>query len=134
MILSFLLWGVWGFLVKVAVTELGEGSTFFYFALSNVLVGVPLLLLTRARDEGPFLEGRRILVWPALTILMGGSGVILLTLAFIDGPATLVASITGAYPVVTVLAAATLLHERFRRVDVLAVVAFVVGLLAVALV
>jgi drug/metabolite transporter (DMT)-like permease len=131
---SFLLWGIWGFLVKVAVTELGEGSTFFYFAVSNVLVATPLLLFVRARGSGPFLANRRHLTWPLLTIMMGSSGVILMTLAFVDGPATLVAALTGAYPVVTVLAAATLLHERFRRVDVLAVAAFVVGLLAVALV
>lgn len=133
-LVSFLLWGVWGFMVKVAVTELGEGSTFFYFAVSNVLVAFPLLLFVRVRGSRPFVADRRHLAWPLLTILMGSSGVILMTLAFVDGPATLVAALTGAYPVVTVLAAATLLHERFRTVDILAVAAFVVGLLAVALV
>ncbi|MFQ6013225.1 MAG: EamA family transporter [Thermoplasmata archaeon] len=133
-LLSFLLWGVWGFLVKVAVTELGEGSTFLYLAISNVLVGLPLLLFVRARASGPFLATRRSLAWPALTILMGSSGVILMTLALVEGPAALVAALTGAYPVVTVLAATTLLKERFRRVDVLAVGTFLAGLFAVALV
>ncbi|MFQ5918923.1 MAG: EamA family transporter [Thermoplasmata archaeon] len=133
-LLSFLLWGIWGFLVKVAVTELGEGTTFFYFGLSDLVVGIPLLLLVRTRASGPLIGDRRLLVWPALTIVMGAGAVILLTLALVDGPASLVAALTGAYPVVTVLAATTLLRERFTRVDVLAVAAFVAGLLAVVLV
>ncbi|MCJ2531446.1 MAG: DMT family transporter [Candidatus Thermoplasmatota archaeon] len=132
-LLSFLLWGVWGFLAKVVVTEVGEGPTFFYFGVSNLLVGVPLLLFVGARATGPFLAKRRLLAWPTLTIMMGSGGVILMTLALVGGPASLVAALTGAYPVVTVLAATTLLHERFTRIDVLAVVAFVVGLLAVVL-
>lgn len=133
-LLSFLLWGVWGFLVKLAVTDMGEGSTFLYFALSNALVGLPLLLLVRRGPSGPFLADRRFLTWPALTILMGSGGVILMTLAFVDGPATLVSPLTGAYPVVTVLAASLLLRERFGRVDVLAVAAFLIGLFAVSVV
>ncbi len=132
-LLSFLLWGVWGFLVKVAVTELGEGTTFFYFGLSDLIVGIPLLLIVRARASGRILRERRLLAWPALTIAMGSGAVILLTLALVDGPVSLVAALTGAYPVITVLAATTLLRERLTRVDVLALAAFVVGLLAVAL-
>ena len=132
-LLSFLLWGVWGFLVKVAVTELGEGTTFFYFGLSDLMVGIPLLLIIRARTSGRILRERRLLAWPGLTIAMGSGAVVLLTLALVDGPASLVTALTGAYPVITVLVATTLLRERFTRVDVLAVAAFVVGLLAVAL-
>ncbi len=133
-LLSFLSWGVWGFLVKVAVAEVGEAPTFFYFGVVNLLVGVPLLLFVGARASGPFLAKRRLLAWPTLTIVGGSGAVILMTLALVDGPASLVAALTGAYPMVTVLAATTLLHERVTRIDVLAVVAFVVGLLAVVLV
>lgn len=133
-LVSFLLWGLWGFLVKVAVTEVSGGSTFFYFGLSNLLVGVPLLLLVRGRRPGPSLPKRRFLAWPAMAVAMGSGAVILMTLALVDGPASLVAALTGAYPVITVLAATILLGERFTRVDVLAVAAFIVGLLAVALV
>ncbi len=130
-VLAFLLWGTWGFLLKLAVARLGEGPTFFYFALSNVLVGSSLLYRGL---PGRCQSGRkqRDWVWPAATVVLGSAGVILLTLAFSAGPASLVTPVTGAYPVVTVLIASPVLRERVGSREVLAVLAFGLGLFLVA--
>lgn len=128
-VLAFVLWAAWGFLVKVSVEVLGEGATLSYFAATNA--GTAVLLLARPRAL-PAPTGRRRWRWPLGAIALGGGGVILMTLAFARGPAALVAPVTGAYPVVTVLAAIALLRERLRRAEALAFLAFAAGLFAVA--
>jgi drug/metabolite transporter (DMT)-like permease len=131
-VLAFLFWGVWGFLVKVAVDRVGEGTMFAYFALANVAVAVGLLGTLDRRRGRSFAAARGAWRWPLATIVAGSAGVILMTLAFAAGPATLVAPVTGAYPVVTVLVAAPLLRERLGRPEVVAFAAFLLGLVAVA--
>lgn len=128
---SFLLWALWGILVKLAVEAMGEGASLVYFGLANGLVG--LGLLARPSVRGAVVRaGARALGWPLAAVLLGGTGVVFMTLAFAQGPASLVTPVTGAYPVVTVLAAVGLLRERVRGLDVLAFVAFALGLFAVA--
>ncbi len=130
-VLSFLFWGLWGFLVKVAIGVLGEGSMFAYYALSNFLVGSSLLIHLRWK------MGRQKLGsdwrWPAIGTTFGAVGVVLFTLAMASGPAVLVTPLTGAYPVVTVTGAAFLLRERLRVTEVVGLSVFLMGLFAVAL-
>lgn len=131
-LLAFLLWAAWGILVKLAVDAAGEGASLVYFGLANGAVGT--VLVARPSVRGPLSRaGIRALRWPLAAIGLGGTGVLLMTLAFARGPASLVAPVTGAYPVVTVLAAAALLRERVRWYDGLAFLAFAAGLFAVSL-
>ncbi len=130
-ILAFLLWGVWGFLVKLAVSRLGEGPIFLYFALANGLIG--FILYRRRPRMAHRGRGMRAWAWPAMAMACGASGVILLTLALAVGPASLVTPVTGAYPVVTVLIAGPALLERLGKLEVLAFLTFVLGIFFVAL-
>lgn len=130
-LLAFLLWGVWGFLVKVAVTTLGEGGAFPFFALSNGSIGFALLLHYRWR-KGSLRPLRTHWRWPALGTALGASGVILFTLALAEGPAALVTPLTGAYPVVTVLVAVALLQERVGLLETIGLATFLLGLFALA--
>lgn len=130
-ILAFLLWGLWGFLVKAAVSRLGEGPLFAYYALSNLLVGSSLLLHHRLR-HGRQRMGRD-WIWPASGTAFGAIGVVLFTLAMASGPAVLVTPLTGAYPVVTVTGATILLRERLGRTEIVGLIVFLLGLFAVAL-
>ncbi len=130
-ILAFVFWGLWGFLVKVAVSNLGEGPMFAYYALSNSLIGSSLLIYHRRRHGRQRLG--RDWIWPASGTALGAIGVVLFTLAMAGGPAVLVTPLTGAYPVVTVTGAALLLRERLGRMEVLGLIAFLLGLFAVAL-
>lgn len=130
-ILAFLLWGLWGFLVKVAVSDLGEGPLFAYYAISNSLIGASLLLYHRWR-HGRERIGRD-WIWPISGMAFGSVGVVLFTLAMASGPALLVTPLTGAYPVVTVSGAAIILRERLGRIEVIGLMVFLLGLFAVAL-
>ncbi len=130
-ILAFVFWGLWGFFVKVAVSNLGEGPMFAYYALSNSLIGSSLLIYHRWRHGRQRLG--RDWIWPASGTALGAIGVVLFTLAMAGGPAVLVTPLTGAYPVVTVTGAALLLRERLGRMEVLGLIAFLLGLFAVAL-
>lgn len=128
----FMLSGIWGLLVKITVDELGPARTFAFFALAAILVGGLRLLLPSVLPESTSLPHRD-LVWPAVTILAGGMGIILVTLAFSLGPASLVAPVTGAYPVVIVLVARPILRESVGPWEAVAVLCFLAGLFAVSL-
>lgn len=130
-VLAFLLWGLWGLFVKLAVESLGEGATFAYFAVSNTVVGLSLLLVHQRRSPKS-VEWRAHWRWPAGSVLLGAAGVVLLTLAMGAGPVSLVAPVTGAYPVVTVLFAGRLLKEGLSRWELAALGLFLAGILLVA--
>ncbi len=130
-LLAFLFWGVWGFLVKLAVTRVGEGASFAYFAVANVIVASSILFHQRYRGDERRGEGRD-WVWPAIATTFGSGGVILMTLAMASGPAALVAPVAGAYPMVTVLVAGPLLKERLGRTEIFAFLAFLLGLVSLS--
>lgn len=132
-LLAFLVWGVWGYFAKVAVDGVGEGNQFGFYALSNALVIGTFLVLTRHRPlDAPLRSRGRAGLFGALDVTFGASGVILLTVAFSQGPASLVAAVTGSYPLVSTLAAHVFLKERFGWKETVALALFVPGIFLIA--
>ena len=132
-LLAFLAWGLWGYFAKVAVDGIGEGNQFGFYALSNLIVIGGFLLLTRHRPlEAPH-AARGCRWWlGVLDAALGVSGVVVLTFAFAAGHASLVAAVTGSYPLVSTLAALFLLLERLGWKDAAALALFVPGILLIA--
>jgi len=130
--LAFLAWGLWGYFAKVAVDGLGEGNLFGIYAASNAVVITGYLLLTRRRVNLVPKDPR---AWPLglATMALGAGGVVALTLAYARGPASLVTSVTGSYPVVSTIAAALALGERFRWREAAALSLFALGISLIAL-
>jgi drug/metabolite transporter (DMT)-like permease len=129
---AFVAWGLWGYFAKVAVDGLGEGNLFGIYAMSNAVVIAGYLLLTRRRVNPVPRKPR---AWPLglATMALGASGVIALTLAYARGPASLVTSVTGSYPVVSSIAAALALGERFGWREAFALALFVLGIFLIAI-
>ncbi len=133
-LLAFAVWGVWGYFAKVAVDGIGEGNQFGFYALSNLMVIGTFLLATRGRHfDAPHRDRGHVRLFGALDVTFGAGGVVLLTFAFAQGPASLVAAVTGCYPLVSTLAAHFLLKERFSLKDAIALVLFVPGIFLIAL-
>lgn len=110
-LLTLLVWGAWGGVSKLASggVDANTNQVFFTFGL------LPLILFvwrsSRAKTRG---EGRRIgIAWAFLTGILGGTGNIAFFHALVmGGKASIVAPVTALFPLVTVVLAVTLLHER----------------------
>ncbi len=132
-LLAFVSWGLWGYFAKVAVDGVGEGNLFGFYALSNLLVIGLFLGLTRKRPlEAPHAGRGRGITLGIVDVVLGASGVIVLTYAYGLAPASLVSAVTGSYPLVSMLAAHFLLKERFGWKDAVALALFIPGIVLIA--
>jgi len=110
-LLTILVWGAWGGVSKVASggVDANTNQVFFTFGL------LPLILFVwRSSRVKTGREGRRIgIAWAFLTGILGGAGNIAFFHALVmGGKASIVGPVTALFPLVTVILAVTLLHER----------------------
>lgn len=110
-LLTILLWGTWGVVSKVASegVDANTNQVFFTFGL------LPLILIVwRSPRVAGTEKGRRAgIAWAFLTGILGGVGNIAFFHALvIGGKASIVSPVTALFPLVTVILAVTLLHER----------------------
>ncbi len=124
---SFLVWGLWAFLVKGSVDVLGEGDLFLL--LGSGYLGVSVVAAVVWRKEPRTEVGAPRSIWAAgfFVFLTGSLAAIILTAAYDAGPASIVAPVTGTYPVVATLGAWGFLKERPDWRIAAALVLFVAG-------
>jgi len=110
-LLTILVWGAWGGVSKVASggVDANTNQVFFTFGLLPLIVFV-----WRSSRAKTGREGRRTgIAWAFLTGILGGTGNIAFFHALVmGGKASIVAPVTALFPLVTVILAITLLHER----------------------
>lgn len=125
---SFLVWGLWAFLVKGSVGALGEGDLFLLLGSGYLGVSVPAAVVWRRHRTLPGTPTR--FTWPqGIFVFVSGSlAAIVLAAAYDAGPASIVAPVTGTYPVIATLAAWGILRERPDWRIAVALVLFVVGI------
>lgn len=110
-LLTILLWGVWGAVSKVASdgVDANTNQIFFTFGLLPLIV----IVWRSTRNAGGGERRRAGLAWAFLTGILGGTGNIAFFRALsMGGKASIVSPATALFPVVTVILAVTLLHER----------------------
>ena len=123
-------WGVWAFFAKITSTEVGAAETQFLFTVGMV----PFALVFAVRSGFGSLTSDRIGVGYGITNgLVTGVGTMLLFVALRDGPASTVAPVSGAYPLVTVLLARALLSERLNHIQHIGLAAALAGLTLIAI-
>lgn len=110
-LLTIFVWGAWGAVSKVSsdAVDANTNQVFFSFGL------LPLILIVwRSSRAGAERKGYRAgIAWAFLTGILGGTGNIAFFHALrIGGKASIVAPVTALFPLVTVVLAVTLLHER----------------------
>jgi drug/metabolite transporter (DMT)-like permease len=125
---SFLVWGLWGFLVKASVGVLGEGDLFLL--LGSGYLGVSLVAAIRWRMTPAREDPVSRPTWAVglFVFLTGSIAAIVLAAAYDVGPASVVAPVTGTYPVIATLGAWALLRERPGWRVGGALILFVVGI------
>jgi transporter family protein len=125
---ALLCWGLWAFFPKLAVKYISPMSSLVFEALGVAAIGImAALFLGRGIETDP-----RGAIPAILTGVFGGIGLYFYFAAARHGPIAVVAALTALYPVVTVLLAILLLHERLNWIQALGVVLALIagGLLA----
>lgn len=110
-LLTIAVWGAWGAVSKAASAGVDADTNQIFFTVGLL----PLILLVwRSPRIQSASEGRRMgIAWAFLTGILGGTGNIAFFHAMvIGGPASIVSPVTALFPLVTVILAMTLLHER----------------------
>jgi transporter family protein len=110
-LLTILVWGAWGAVSKVASDGVDANTNQVFFTIG--LLPLMIIVWRSPRNAGGG-KGRRVgLAWAFLTGILGGTGNIAFFHALVmGGKASIVSPVTALFPLVTVILAVTLLHEK----------------------
>ncbi len=125
---SFLVWGLWAFLVKGSVDALGEGDLFLLLGSGYLGVSVVAAAVWMRRPVARESPSRSLWAIGLFVFLSGSVAAIVLAAAYDAGPASVVAPVTGTYPVVATLGAWALIRERPDWRIAVALILFVAGI------
>jgi transporter family protein len=129
-LLAFVLWGFWSLTSKMAINAIGPGNILGFYAISSLIVPSVYVWFRRARSEPSGERHPSSVAWAlgAATLALNVFGVFSFSFALNAGFASLVVPISSAYPLVTVILAVALLHERLDRLHVIALAFIIIGL------
>jgi transporter family protein len=135
-LLAFLLWGFWGLTAKIALSNIGPGNVFGCYVLSSLTIPTIYCMLRRKRQELQTLEkpSRRLWWIAAAGVALNVSGTLIFAFALNLGQASLVVPISSAYPLVTVAVAILLLGEKLNRLQMIALVFILIGLITLGVI
>ena len=129
---AMMLWGVYITFLKVVIDAVG----WFWPGVVVSVTGMVLLtIVMKLRGESFTLPRSRSLLWPlvgnALLLNIGGFAN---NAALLHGTASLVAPISGAYPMLFVIGAYVVFKESLRPFQILGVLIALIGVISLALV
>lgn len=131
-LLCLVLWGVWGFLLKLAYRGLDWKTVYFVSTLASFLLALGFV----AASGWIKLSSSSSRLWLAVAAgagLAGGGGYILFVRALQSGKASIVLPLTALYPAITVVLAAALLGERLSSLQIVGIVLAVVACVILSL-
>ncbi len=117
-ILTLLLWGAWGVVLKYASMGVTWYQLYFYSNLAILAVMLAMIIVFR---EGLAVSGRSA-GYALAAGFLGTLGYIFLVLAVQHGKASVVVPMTSVYPAITVLLSMVLLGEELGLRQILGVV------------
>lgn len=134
-LLAFTFWGFWSLTSKVAIDRIGPGNLFAFYVLSATTAPLFYGWFRRIKPGGLVGEDPCRKAWGLAAVGLGLNviGAYAYTFALEGGSASLVVPISSAYPLVTIILAVALLHERLNRLHIPALIAVVSGLVLIGL-
>ncbi len=132
-LLAFALWGFWGLTSKMAINVVGPGNILGFYAISSFTVPFFYAWFRRSNPNRKADAHPSWITWilGVTALALNVFGVFALSFALQTGFASLVVPISCAYPLVTVLLAVALLHEKLDRLHMMALVLVIIGLMAI---
>jgi transporter family protein len=134
-LLAFALWGLWSLTSKMAIDVVGPGNILGFYVISSLTVPLVYACYRRVRPRPSGDNKPSWTMWAlgATALALNVFGVFAFSFALNQGFASLVIPISSAYPLVTVLLAVGLLHEKLGRVHVIALFFVIVGLILIGI-
>ncbi|MBI4020267.1 MAG: DMT family transporter [Candidatus Aenigmarchaeota archaeon] len=129
-LLTCLLWGLIYFLLKIPVTVLGPILTSFVFELGILVFSGAGMLITRKPFGG---VNRKMIPYLALVGIFGALGTVFFNLGITYASVSIIAALTAANPLVTVLYGRLAYKDRLNAKQYLALLLMVAGVAAIAL-
>ena len=132
-LLAFALWGFWGLTSKMAINAIGPGNILGFYVISSLIVPFVYAWFRRARPVKSRHSNPSWNAWAlgATALALNVCGVFAFSFALNAGSASLVVPISSAYPLVTVILAVALLHEKLDRLHMIALVFVIIGLIMI---
>lgn len=127
---SFLSFGLMGVTMKEAVRLVGNDNTMGFYSLVYIAVGMIYWSFRRrgCPEESLSRMPRRAIGIGSIGLVFGAVGGIFLIWALVDGPASIVIALSGAYPIVMISLALVFLKERIVRLQLPGLLAILAGL------
>ncbi len=107
-LITFLLWGIWGFFAKLSSHYISPQAVYLWGSAGALIVTLLSLLFLGFHFE---IQTRGML-YGLLAGLTGGGGVIFFYYAMKEGKVSLVVTTTALYPLVTILLSYLILREE----------------------
>jgi len=136
LLLATVLWGIWGFAIKLAVDRAHPFAVQWMYALPNILF-IPIWYFL-ARKAVPSAGASAAvdlpaLGWASLAAVCAVSAMLLMFFALQSKPATLAVAMTSAYPIVTLALALVTRAEVFNIRHVIGIVLIIAGVIVLQL-
>ena len=128
-LMTFIFWGLFGFLPKLTTRYINPNSAIFY----QLLIGLPMAIVVFALMRGNIQTDPRGILLASLTGIVGTLGAYGFLVAVSRGPVSLVTAFTALYPAFTILLAMVFLGERLEPRQWVGVGTALVAMLLVAL-
>jgi len=109
-LVSLALFGIWGFLPRLAVNYMEPRNALFYQAIGGLIAGVTPLFFSRA----PLQYHPKGIIFAALTGVFGVLGTLFYYYAVSRGKTSVIAPLTGLYPLITICLSILLLKESLN--------------------
>ena len=122
-LLCLLLWGVWGFAIKIAYGKLTWSQAYMLSSLASF--AVTLAFIFYLRPSMPNFN--RFSIAAVVAGLAGSLGYVFFVKALERGEASIVLPLTALYPAVTVVLAFLFLHEKISMHQLIGILLAVVA-------
>ncbi len=132
LLLATILWGIWGFAIKLAVERAHPFAVQWMYAVPNLLF-IPLWYWMARRAAPDAAIDLPALGWAALAAVCAISAMLLMFFALQSKPATLAVAMTSAYPIVTLALALVTRTETFNIRHLLGIVLIIAGVIILQL-
>ncbi len=115
-LLTIVVWGSWGVVSKIASEGVDADTNQIFFTIG--LLPLMLIMWRSPRVRVPGSQRKSGIAWAFITGILGGTGNIAFFHALvIGGKASIVVPVTALFPLITVILAIALLHERISNLQ-----------------